>query len=99
LSSECSCGRWDERVERTRRTPGSGKDEGLKYAIHVFIQGCEGGTHFTFCPYLQIVGQDIFGIRVEQGKVVRGGEDIGNVHTLITGIIAAGLYGNIGIST
>ena len=23
-----------ERAERTRRAPGSGKDEGLKYAIH-----------------------------------------------------------------
>ena len=34
LSSECSWDHWYERAERTRRAPGSGKDEGLKYAIH-----------------------------------------------------------------
>ena len=53
----------------------------------------------SLCPHLQIVGQDTFGIWVKQGKVVKGGEDlIGNVLALITEIIAAGLYGNIGIS-
>jgi hypothetical protein len=34
LITGCSCGWLDERAERMRPAPGSGKDEGLKYVIH-----------------------------------------------------------------
>jgi len=69
--------------------------------MSLFKVTCEGETHFSLfflCHPLQVVGQDNFGIRIEQRRVVKGSEDIRNILALITGINAAGLYGNIGIS-
>jgi hypothetical protein len=65
--------------------------------MFLFKFTCEGGTHFSLFVLYRLLDKIFSAFGVEQGKVVRGGEDVGNVLSLITGIIAAGLYGNVGI--